>query len=163
MLLSTVGDARAAMLQLNSDIQATATQVAATYASSNGLTQAIGGNMVEEAAAQVLQGLASTWLDVNNRITGDDSDPLSDDQIAALRTLQSEVIDDRAAVGRAISSVDWTYGDFAADVATQTANLFGQAVSKVADLTGINWTWVKIGLAVGAGAVVFYAGWRVFR
>ena len=163
MQLDTVGDARQAMFELNGDIQAAAQEVADAYASSNAITRAIGGDSVEAAAASLLQGLASTWIDVNSRLTGDDSDALSDDQISALRTLQREVIDDRKTVGSAISSVDWTFGDLTGDVATQTVNLGSQAVAAVVSATGLTWTYVKIGLGLAAVGLGLYVGTRVFK
>lgn len=161
--LVTVGDARSAMLQLNTDIQVAAESVAAAYASSNVLTQEIGGDMVEQAAASLLQQLAQTWLNTSAKLTGADSDALTDDQIAALQELKSEVISDRQIVGQAISSVDWTFGDFASDVADQTVNLASQAVAKVVDATGFSWTYVKIGLGLAALGLGLYVGYRVFK
>ena len=118
--------------------------------------------MVTQASLSLLNELAASWLRTNDTLTGADSDSLSDEQIARLRELQSEVISDREAVGKAISSVDWTFGDFAGDVAAQAVNLGSQAVAAIADATGIDWTWVKIGVAVGAGLAVLYVGRRLF-
>jgi hypothetical protein len=168
MLISTVGQARAAMLALNNDIIAAATSVGSAYGSTdvftpfggNVITQLDGGDMVEQSAASLLNQLAATWLKVNSMIDGNDSDPLSDEQIAALQELQSEVIDDRKVVGQAISSVNWTFGDLAADVVAQTTNLASQAVASVKDaLPAVPWLAIEIGLA-GVGLVLVWAIYR---
>jgi hypothetical protein len=156
------------MLALNSDIQQTAAGVAAAVASSYGggdafsaaageLTRDSGGDMVAQAAGSLLNQLASSWIDCFNRLTGEDSDPLSDDQIARLKELQSEVISDRKLVGSAISSVNWTFGDLAADTVSQVGNLASQAVANIKDaIPAVPWVAIEVGLTVAA-AVVLYA------
>lgn len=160
MLISTQGDARAAMQQLNSDILASATDVGSAYAGSNLLTDITGGDMVEQSAAMILNQLAQSWIAAFDTLDGADGDALTDDQVARLRELQQEVIDDRKLVGEAISSVDWTFGDFVGDVGTQTANLISQGVAQIKTaLPSIPWTAIEIGLGAVA-VVVVYAIYR---
>jgi hypothetical protein len=160
MLIQTNGEARAAMQVLNADILASATDVATSYASSNLLTQAAGGNMVEESAANLLNQLAASWITAFDTLDGADDDPLTDAQIARLRELQNEVIADRRLVGQAISSVDWTFGDFASDVGTQMVNAATQTVAAIKDaLPAVPWTAIEIGL-MGVGLVVVFAIYR---
>ena len=158
MLLQTQGDARAALSQLNSDILATATSVANAYASTlptgnpvldavSLTTQLGGGDDVTQAASSLLNQLAGTALGVGDALTGADTDPLTPDLVARMQELQNEVISDRKLVGQAISSVDWSFGDFVADVANQTVNLASQAVAAVSNGLGINWTYVELGAA----------------
>ena len=168
MELATVGDARAAMQVLNADIQQAAAGVAAAYADSftagdplgivgGSVNRLAGGDMVSQAAGSLLNQLASSWIDTFNTLTGADSDPLSDDQTARLRELQSEVISDRQAVGQAISSVNWTFGDLATDAVNQVGNLASQAVANIKDaIPAVPWVAIEIGLAV-VSAVVLYA------
>lgn len=168
MLIQTEGDARAALDQLDSDIVSTATDVANAYAATQnswgnpvyagvGLTTQLGGgNDVVQAASSLLNQLAGTALGVRGQLIGVDSDALTPDLVARMRELQSEVISDRKLVGQAISSVDWTFGEFVADVANQTANLASQAVAAVSNGLGINWTYVELG-AAALGLLLVYA------
>lgn len=160
MLISTQGDARAAMQQLNSDILASAADVGSVYAGSNLLTDLAGGDMVEQSSASILNQLAQSWIATFETLNGADGDTLTDDQIARLRELQQEVIDDRKLVGQAISSVDWTFGDFVGDVGTQTANLISQGVAQIKQaIPSVPWAAIEIGLAA-VGVVVVYAIYR---
>lgn len=160
MLISTQGDARAAMQALNADIVASAADVGSAYASSNLLTDELGGNMVEQSAASILNQLAQSWIAAFNTLAGSDEIPLTDDQIARLRELQQEVIDDRRLVGQAISSVDWTFGDFVGDVGTQAANLVSQGVAQIkAAVPSVPWVAIEITLAA-IGVVIVYAVYR---
>ncbi len=160
MLLSNQGEARAAMQELNADILASATDVATAYAGSNLLTDTIGGDMVEQSSAAILNQLAQSWIAAFGTLSGDDADPLTDEQVARLRELQQEVIDDRRLVGQAISSVDWTFGDFVGDVGTQVVNVVSQGVAKIKGaVPSIPWVAIEIG-AAAVGLVIVYAIYR---
>lgn len=156
MLIATQGDARTALDGLLTDIQATIGQVSAANASSNWFTGFFGADAVASSAATLLQQLSAAATSAAAAIDGDDGDPVTPDQVARLKELQQEVISDRKLVQQAISSVDWTFGDFLADVGTTTVNLASQTVAAVAQATGVNWTWVKIGVAA-IGVVLVYA------
>lgn len=162
MLLTTQGDARAALSQLVADIDATTAQVQAKSSSSNFFTGFFGGDDVAQAAASILLQLQDSAARAAADLSGGDTDPMTDEQQARLKELQSEVISDRKLVGEAISSVDWTYGDLVADVATTTENIASQAVSAVSSGLGINWTYVELGAAALA-LVLAYALYRRVR
>lgn len=159
MLLTTQGDARGALSQLVADIDTTTTAVQQKLSSSNFLTGLFGGNDVAQASASILLQLQDSAARAAADLTGDDSDAITDEQKARLQELQNEVISDRKLVGDAISSVDWTYGDFVADVAQQTENIASQAVSAVASGLNINWTVVEIAAALAALAL----GYALYR
>jgi hypothetical protein len=164
MQIATVADALTALDELTGDIADTAASVSATLAGSNTITGLAGGNLVASQAASNLQQLSNRAAQIAaGLIAASPDDPLTDLQLAQMQQLQEQVIGTRKLIGQAISSVDWTFGDLATDSVNTAVNLGSQAVAAVASATGLDWTWVKIGLAVGAGAALFYAGWRVFR
>jgi hypothetical protein len=162
MLLQTQGDGWNAVQQLLTDISATASQVSQASSSSNFLSGFFGGDDVAGAAASLLAQLSDSAGRAAADLGGDATAPLTDEQVARLKELQSEVISDRKLVGQAISSVDWTFGQFVSDVANQTANIASQAVAAVSSGLGINWTVVEIGAALLA-AVLAYALYRRVR
>lgn len=148
MQLVTVGDGLLAVQSLSNDIVTTMQSVVSTQSSGNFITGWFGGDMVASQSISLLQQLATYAQTAAADLGGDPTQPLDAEQINRLQVLQSEVIEDRALIGQAISSVDWTYGDLVSDVATQTQNLASQAVAAVSTGLGINWTLVEIGGAV---------------
>lgn len=159
MQINTVGDALAALQQAQNDIGATQASITSAY-NSQGLFAVISGSAisagVEQSSLALLGSLDDFLLSILNSLGGADSDPLAQPQAQAMQSLQSQIIAARSTIGQVISQVDWTFGDFLADVGTTAVNVGSQAVAAVAAATGISWTWVKIGGAV-LGAVVLYA------
>jgi hypothetical protein len=165
--LVTNADAAAALQVLVIDVNQAAQDAATIGQTTIGLVGLApstvglpGGADAQQAALSLLTQLASQILRVNGTIDGSDT-PLTADQIAQLQLLQKQVIDARSAVGLTISDVNWTFGEFVADVATQATNLASQAVGAVSSALGINWTTVTIGLVVAGVVVAGLVIWQV--
>jgi hypothetical protein len=166
MLISTNADARAALLQLATDITNTETTQVPQIGNATGLfgwlgIQSPGSGDTQQAALDLLNQLAGYVQDEFGALSDTDT-PLSAQQIAKMQLIQKQVMDARETVQSTISDLDWSFGQILSDGITIAANAADQAVQAAAKTLGINWTIVKIGGGVLA-AILVYALYRRVR
>lgn len=160
MLIQTQADARIALQSLANDISnTTTTQVPQIGVSDGGLFGWLGINSpgstdVQNAAIAALNQLATYVLNLYAELE-DSATPLTAQQIAKMKALQSEVVDERSFVQSTISDLDWSFGDLVGDSISAARNIADKAVKGGANLLGLSWTQVQILGAVVAGVVVY--------
>jgi hypothetical protein len=158
MLIQTQADALAALGQAQTDLQNTQSQLQVAYTNSQGFFANLSGTAISSTTNSDAQGLISDLEDllttILNSLGGNDSDPLLQPQIDAMKSLQTQIINARSIVNQVISNVDWTFGDYLGDLGTTAVNTASQAVGAISKGLGINWTYVKWGLAIG-GVILF--------
>jgi hypothetical protein len=163
MLIQTNADAQEALQELANDITATkTTQVPQIGVADGGLFGFLGLNSpgssdVQAEANSLLDQLAGYVQDEYDALDGSDT-PLTDQQIAKMKLIQSQVQDARSTVQSTISDLDWTFGQFVSDSISAAVNIADTAAGAVAGGLGINWTVAKIGIAValaGLGYALF--------
>jgi hypothetical protein len=163
MLIATNSDAQTALLALANDITATETTQVPQIGTTTGLFGWLG--ITSPGSAGVQQAANDSLNDLANRVQNlyssfDSSDtPLTAQQVAQMKLIQQQVIDERAEVQSIISDLDWTFGEFLVDTLTAAKNLSDQVVNKVATGLGLNWTVVKI----GGGILAVILGYAVYR
>ncbi len=166
MLIQTQADALAALQQAQTDLQNTQSQLQVAYTNSQGFFAKLSGTAISDATNSDAQGLISDLEDllttILNSLGGNDSDPLLQPQVDAMKSLQSQIINARSIVNQVISNVDWTFGDYVSDLGTTAVNTASQVVGAISKGLGINWTYVKIGGGV-LGVVLVYALYRRVR
>jgi hypothetical protein len=160
VVINTNADARAALLQLASDITNTETTQVPQIGLGTGVLGYLGINQpgsseTQAAALSLLDQLANTVMSTYGQL--DDSEtPLTTQQIAQMQLIQKQVIDARGEIGLAISDVDWSLGGIFDDAIVNAENYATQAISAVSKAVGINWTFV----AIGVGAILIFVAWR---
>ena len=160
MLIATQSDAHIALQQLANDITNTeTTQVPQIGVSDGGLFGFLGINSpgsaeTRQAAIDLLNQLAGYVQDFDFTLDGSDT-PLTSQQVAKMKLIQSQVTDARATVQSTISDLDWSFGDFVSDSLSAARNIADQAVKGGANLLGLTWRQVQILGVVVAGVVVY--------
>jgi hypothetical protein len=166
MLIATNSDAQTALLALANDITATETTQVPQIGTTSGIfgwlgITSPGSAGVQQAANDLLNDLATRVQNLYSSFDGSDT-PLTAQQVAQMKLVQQQVIDERAEVQSIISDLDWTFGQFVSDTLTAAKNLSDQVVNKVATGLGLNWTVVKIGGGILA-VILGYAAYRRVR
>lgn len=160
MLIQNEADAQIALQQLANDIVNTAnTQVPQIGVADGGLFGWLGINNpgsaeTRQAANDLLSQLGGYVQDMYASLDGSDT-PLTAQQTAKMKLIQSQVADARDTVQSVISALDWSFGNLALDSLAQARNLADQAVEGGSKLLGLTWTQVRILGAVVAGVVVY--------
>lgn len=160
MLIQTQADARIALQGLANDISnTTTTQVPQIGVSDGGLFGFLGINSpgsvdVQNAAIDALNQLAQYVLNLYSQLE-DVPTPLTAQQIAKMKALQSEVADERTFVQSTISDLDWSFGDLVGDSISAARNIAANAVQGGAKFLGLSWTQVQILGAIVGGVVVY--------
>lgn len=159
MLIQTQGDATNALTQLAFDITNTKTTQVPQIGVSSGIFGFLGINSpgssdTRDAANSLLDQLAGYVQDMVSSLDGSDT-PLTAQQIAKMKLIQSQVVDARATVQSTISDLDWSFGDLVSDSLSAARNIADQAVQGGAKLLGLTWTQVQIVAGVAVAAVIF--------
>lgn len=167
MLIQTNVDATIALNALAQDITNTeTTQVPQIGVASSGLFSWLGINSpgsgdTQQAALDLLNQLAGYVMDEYAALAGPER-PLTAQEVAKLKLIRDQVVDARTTVQSVISDLDWSFGQLVEDTLTAAGELADKTVQAVAKVTGLNWTWVKIGGGV-LGVVLVYALYRRVR
>lgn len=167
MLIATNTDAQAALLGLANDITATETTQVPQIGTTSGLfgwlgISSPGSGDTQQAALDLLNQLAGYVQDEYATLNDGSDRPLTSQEVAKLKLIQSQVLDARATVQSTISDLDWSFGDLVSDTISSAKNLADTAVNAVSKGLGINWTYVEIGGAVLA-VILVYALYRRVR
>lgn len=156
MQIATVGDAMSALQQVNADLITTTNNISAASSSSYFSWLIPGNSELATTAYSVVSELNNFVGRILSELNGIDySTPLTAQQTAEMKELQTEVISDRKEIQQSISAVDWTFGGIFDDAATIIENTASQAVTGVSSALGINWTAIAI---VGAVILALYLG-----
>lgn len=167
MLIQTNLDAQIALQSLANDITNTeTTQVPQIGVPTSGLFSWLGINApgsgeTQDAAISLLNQLANYVTDEYSQLQGEER-PLTAQEVAKLKLIRAQVVDARDTVQSVISDLDWSFGQLVEDTITAAGELADKTVNAVANATGLNWTWVKIG-GFALGVVLVYAVYRRVR